>query len=226
VNPREPSIDLVELPPLQRLLLAYAPPDARAWHSLIWQLDARLAELVRRRGDPTIAAIRLAWWDAVLVEGDQSKGSGEPLVEQWRRLATGGAEDAADQLIDGWRVLISPDPLNDQDLLDYAQARGGGLFRLLAGAKGEVAPESISRFGAIWALWDLAGHVHDDALALRSIKAAQALHGGNPQPPKMLPRPLRLLVAVTLPDVRAARIPSPAFTPRHYARLLMAALRG
>ncbi|MCW2337865.1 phytoene synthase [Sphingobium sp. B2D3A] len=208
--------------PLQRLLLAHAPAAERSWHALCWQLDARLAELIRRRADPTIAAIRLAWWDAVLVERDDAKGRGEPLVDAWRQQADAGASTAAERLIDGWRVLASPDPLSDEDLLDYALARGGGLFALLAGGESEAA----NRLGALWALWDLAGHASEEALGRRSLTLASDFLPRDARSARSLPRPLRLLAAVAMPDVRAARLPSRGFTPRQYSRLLIAALRG
>jgi len=217
--------DVHDLPPLQRLLLAHAPAAARDWQALCWHLDQRLAAIARRGGDPTIAAIRLAWWDAVLVEDDRAKGGGEPLVEQWRTLAPRGAEAAAERLIDGWRVLVAPEALSDADLQAYGAARGGGLFALLAG---EAAGAALSAAGSLWALWDLAAHVRDPALAARAIDAARrSLPTGATAPlPGRALKSVRLARAVALPDVRAARVPAAGFSPRHYARFLLAALRG
>ena len=209
-----------DLPALSRLLIAYAPQTARGWQALCWQLDQRLAAVARRGGDPMIAAIRIAWWDEVLVSDDRQKGGGEPLVEQWRATAPPGAALSAERLIDGWRLLVAPDPLSDADLGEFARARGGGLFSLLAGRD----EEAVVQAGSIWALRDLAVHVRDDGLARRAMGLAQELVQQS-GPPHGLPRPLQLLMAVILPDVRAGRVPTADFTLRNYGRLLIASLR-
>ena len=207
---------------MQRLLLAYAPAEARDWHGLCWTLDQRLAAVAQRGGDAVIAAIRLAWWDSVLVEKDAGKGRGEPLVERWRVVAPAGVEPAAGRLIDGWRALVAPEAMSDTDLRDYAQARGGGLFALLAAGEGELA--RVEAAGRLWALWDLAGHVSDAELAERAL--ALATEDMNaPLPAGRALKPLRLARAIARPDVAAGRTPG-GFTIRHYGRLLAAALRG
>jgi hypothetical protein len=229
VNSRKPSsADQQELAPLPRLIMTYAPSVQRPWHALCWRLDQRLASVVQRQGDPTIAAIRLAWWDGVLVEQDPAKGAGEPLVEQWRNIAVPDAAQAAERLIDGWRILASPDVLADADLSAYAEARGGGLFGLLQVEGGAAVTGDVQRAGALWALWDLAGHMRDEAQAARAISIAReelAEHGGA-KIAAGLPRPLRLLTTIALADVQAKRVPQGGFTLRHYARLLIAGLRG
>jgi phytoene synthase len=217
-----------DLPPLQRLLIAYAPAALRPWQALCWALDQRLAAIARRGGDPTIAAIRLAWWDAVLVEGDRAKGGGEPLVEQWRAWAPPDAPGHVGRLIDGWRLLVSPEPMSEDDLCAYGRARGGGLSGLLAA--GEVVADAgaaIAGAGDLWALWDLAAHVQDAALAARALqRAADLARSGAPQICGPALRPLRLARAVALPDIRAGRIPASRFTLRQYGRLLRASLSG
>jgi len=211
---------------MARLLLAYAPPADRAWQTLCWELDQRLAAVVRRGGDPTIAAIRLAWWDAVLVEGDRDKGRGEPLVEQWRALAPVSAGPAAERLIDGWRMLASPEPMGREDLSTYAAARGGGLFALFAAGADPMQGDGVERAGRLWALWDLAGHVRDADLARVALEEARAfMPVWEAGPPAPTLKPLRLAQAVAWPDVVAGRVPS-GFSPRHYGRLLLASLRG
>lgn len=215
------------LPVLPRLLLAYAPASARAWQLLCWLLDQRLAAIARRGGDPTIAAIRLAWWDAVLVEGDVSKGSGEPLVERWREIAPSGAQEAVERLIDGWGYIVTQEAMSDEDLRDYGRTRGGGLFALLAADGAPMQQAAISHAGALWALWDLAAHVRDAALSARALAVAQQLVGeGGGQPAGPNARPLRLARAVALPDIKRGSAAQSGFSPSHYARLLIASLRG
>ncbi|HWJ71440.1 MAG TPA: hypothetical protein VNS79_15455 [Sphingobium sp.] len=222
---------MTELGPLQRLLLAYAPVSARGWQGLCWLLDQRLAAVAQRGGDPTIAAIRMAWWDEVLVAEDHAKGGGEPLVEQWRAIAPAGAGAAAERLIDGWRLLLSPEALSEHDLRAYGLARGGGLFGLIAGGMDEVLDAS----GAVWALWDLAGHVRDEDLARQALAAARALAdeaaamSGNrvrdARPGGRAGRPLRLAHAVARVDVLAGTVPPAGFSLRQYGRLLRASWR-
>jgi len=223
------GLSTAELAPLQRLLLAYAPASARRWHGLCWLLDQRLAAVAQRGGEPTIAAIRLAWWDAVLVEDDRTKGGGEPLVERWRAIAPGGAGAAAGALIDGWRMLLSPEPLSAADLRAYGLARGGGLFALLASGDEAAGGEALRRAGAVWALWDLAAHVRDEALARQALAVARELASEAPGQAVLTNRalkPLRLAHAIALPDVRAGAVPGAGFSLRHYGRLLRASLPG
>ena len=222
-----PGLSPANLPVLPRLLLAYAPAQSRPWQLLCWLLDQRLAAIARRGGDPTIAAIRLAWWDAVLVEGDLSKGSGEPLVERWRDIAPSAAGKAAERLIDGWRYIVTEEAMSDDDLRDYGRARGGGLFALLAGDEGDHQQQDIKQAGSLWALWDLAAHVRDDALSRRALAVAQQFVGeGNAKPSGANARPLRLAHAVILPDIKRGTAPRSGFSPSHYGRLLIASLGG
>jgi hypothetical protein len=212
---------LTELPPLQALLTAYAPRARRPWHALCWTLDQRLAAVVRRGGEPTIAAIRLAWWDAVLVEGDHSKGRGEPLVEAWRAAAPEGAAAFANLVIDGWRGLIGPEALSPEDLVHFGAKRGGGLFGLIADA---ARDDALARAGSVWALWDLCGHTNDAFLAHAALAEAQAQAAalGNLRRGRA-PKPLRLLYGLAQADVGADRIPI-GFEGRHYRALLWRSL--
>jgi hypothetical protein len=216
--------DPAELAPLAVLLLVYAPPAQRPWQRLCWQLDQRLGAVVRRAGDPMIASIRLAWWDDVLVGGDRAKGGGEPLVEAWRRIAGPSSAPAAESLIDGWRQLLSTEPVGPLELAYHAERRGGGLFALLAG---DAPRADLTRAGALWALWDLAGHSRDAALVADAMAAARALAtspGALPRLPVL--KPLRLLHDLARADARAGHVPVGGFAPRHYGRLLWRALLG
>lgn len=210
-----------ELPPLPTLLTAYAPAAKRDWNRLCWLLDKRLADVVRRGGEPTIAAIRMAWWDAVLVEGDRTKGGGEPLVEAWRARAPADAAPLAEKLIDGWRTLLGAEALTSDELTAFAESRGHGLFGLLAGREGN----DLRQAGAAWALWDLAGHSSDPALAASALELARPY---LEQCPRLLrsaaPKPLRLLHHLAAADIRAGRRSEGGFEGRHYRVLLLRGL--
>lgn len=215
---------LGELPPLAALLSVYTRESLRPWHALCWLLDQRLSAVVRRGGDPTIAAIRLAWWDAVLVEGDRSKGGGEPLVEAWRAAAPEGTEPLAAALIDGWRTLLGEEALSDEDLVRYGEKRGAGLFHLIS-AQESASESALAAAGTVWALWDLAGHASEPALASAAIGQAKAALAAVPLMRRdAMPRPLRLLYALAAADARSGRVPLGGFQARHYRALLWRSL--
>lgn len=220
-HPADGAGNPADLAPLTALLVAYAPVASRPWHRLIWTLDQRLAAIVRRAGEPTIAAIRLAWWDAVLVECDPTKGRGEPLVETWRATAPEGAAPLAGQLIDGWRALLGSEAPAAADVAAFGEKRGGGLFSLIAGRE----DEALARAGAVWALWDLAGHASEPALAEMAIGQAREAARDDPVPLRRAeaPRPLRLLHALARADALAGRVPR-GFERRHYVSLLWRSL--
>lgn len=223
MNPvSQTSENLGELAPLPALLLAYAPAAAREWQRLCWLLDQRLAQVVRRGGEPTIAAIRFAWWDAVLVEGDIAKGRGEPLVEAWRAIAPADAAPLVERLIDGWRMLLGAEPLGADELADHARERGGGLFGLIAGR----ADEGLTQAGAAWALWDLAAQGGDVALVDAAMAQGRALAASADLPRDRVGKPLRLLHDLARRDLAARHVPREGFTARHYRRLLWRGLIG
>ncbi len=209
--------DMQPSQPLARLLLGYAPRDARARHRLCWLLDERLAGVLRTVRDPSLAAIRMAWWRDALVNGDLSKGRGEPLIEAWRASGLTAHDAAAiDAMIDGWSALIGDTPLSDDLLIAYAQARGGGLFDLLAGPDTAVSAPARRAAGSLWALWDLAGHISSAEAAAQSLRLAhryqaEAVFDRTPQA-----RVLRLATRVAAADM-ARTTPGPIrFGLRHY----------
>lgn len=207
--------------PLSRLLLGYASSDARTRQALWWHWDERLAAILQGGREPAIMAIRLAWWRDVLIQGDEGKGRGEPLVEA---LRTSGLTEFDRQhigrCVEGWGEIAGAEALSAADLLSYAQGRGGGLFSLLAG---QSSPAIVAA-GSIWALWDLAAHLSDPELAAACLAVAQDLLPEAQLGKAAVERPLRLALAVAAYDVRRQHIPSWGFGPRHYLRLLLASL--
>ena len=93
-----------QLPPPQRLALSYAPPSARCPTLALLALDTRLAGLLRRRGEPVLAQVRLAWWRDILAAEPGGWPEGEPvlaLLRSWREPAPLVA------LVDGWEGFSS-----------------------------------------------------------------------------------------------------------------------
>jgi phytoene synthase len=211
------------LPPLAALLSAHAGARA-ARHRAIWAFDGRLAHVARTTSERAIGQMRLAWWNDVIEDADARKGRGEPVVDAMRATGAISAPGLV-AMIDGWEVLVVEPEIDDDGLRDYAAGRGGGLFRALADA-GD-APEWLMAAGQVWALWDLAGHVDDPALAQAALRMARDL------PPQVegarWPRawkPLRIAFTLARQDVMAGR-GAPAGMPRGLAlRLLRIALVG
>jgi len=73
-----------ELPPPQRLALAYAPARARPATLALLALDARLAAILRGRREPLAAQLRLAWWREMFARPPSDWPAGEPLLEALR----------------------------------------------------------------------------------------------------------------------------------------------
>ena len=213
---------------LPGLLVSYARPQARDWHRLAWVIDERLAHVVRTVREPAIAAIRMAWWREALAAHDLSKGKSEPLVEAWRAIPRCFAADqAVEQMINGWSVLTDGAALTVDDLRAYAEGRGSGLFGLLAADCDSSSIESVRRAGALWVLWDLAGHLSDAKLAAQAMDLAHSYAGqGNTLPKQRCLKPLRLALGIAQRDVVKGRVPSGGFGPRHYVKLLWMGLTG
>lgn len=217
------SGDAVELAPLPALLAAHGG-RAAGRHRAVWAFDARLAQVARSTSEAMIGRMRLAWWNDVIDDVAGAKGRGEPVVDALR--ATGAiAAPGLVAMIDGWEVLVAEPEIDAQALRDYAAGRGGGLFRALAGESN--IPDWLDAAGRIWALWDLAGHVGDAALARAAIGEAEALV------PRLRgvrwPRgwkPMRIAATIAAQDVVAGR-GAPAGMPRAMAlRLLRISLVG
>ena len=213
---------------LPTLLLSYAPPETRYWHRLAWVIDERLAHVVRTVREPSIAAIRMAWWREALAAHDLSKGKSEPLVEAWRaRPRNAAADQAVEQMINGWSVLADGAALTVEDMRAYAEGRGSGLFGLLTADGGGTSVEDVRRAGALWALWDLAGHVSNAKLAAQAMDLAHSYADqGSTLPKQRRLKPLRLALGIARREVVKGRVPSGGFGPRQYVKLLWMGLTG
>lgn len=204
------------------LLVSYARPEARDWHRLAWVIDERLAHVVRTVREPAIAAIRMAWWREALAAHDLSKGKSEPLVEAWRaRPRNAAADQAVEQMINGWSVLSDGAPLTVEDMQAYAEGRGSGLFAVLSANGDGTSVEEVRRAGALWALWDLAGHVSDPKLAAQAMDLAHSYADqGSSLPKQRSLKPLKVALGIARRDVVMGRVPLGGFGPRHYVHLL------
>ena len=105
----------------------------------------------------------------------------------------------------------------------YAEGRGQGLFAALW-------PEGqgdIDDTGQIWALWDLAGNIGDDALAAITVSQAQSLaQSASRSKLSALPRMLRQLVIPAITDALNGKGAPRRLTATLYLRLLRIQLLG
>jgi phytoene synthase len=173
-----------ELPRPQRLALSYAPAAVRPATLALLALDARLAAAVRRRGEPVLAQMRLAWWRDTLSSDPQAWPRGDEvlgLLGEWRDPA------ALVPLVDGWEAILGEE-LDTAAIEQIARGRGAA-FGQLARELGEE-PEPAEACARLWALGDLAANLSQPSERMRVVAAARGL----PRP--RLPRRLRPLAAL------------------------------
>jgi phytoene synthase len=192
---------LEELPAAHRLALAYAPRSAREATLAVLALDARLAAVLRRRGEPVLAQVRFAWWRDTL----GSKKAQWPRGDEVLGLLGGWGEPAAlIALVDGWEGLLSEDL--EADVIDGFAAGRGQAFAQLAAELGAV-PSAADLCGRVWALADLAANLSGQEERQTVLAAAKAL-----PPCGQLPRTLRpLAVLAALGQRSIARGGAPLF---------------
>jgi phytoene synthase len=176
---------LDDLPPAQRLALAYAPRGARSATQALLALDARLAAVLRRRGEPVLAQMRFAWWRDMLGMVAAGWPRDDEVLDALREWRDPGVLVA---LVDGWEGLLA-ETLDAPAIDAFARGR--------ATAFGQLAAElGLSRTGAeicasCWALADLAGNLSDPGERAAAMGAARAL-----PPCPALPRALRPLAVL------------------------------
>ena len=163
-----------ELPPLQRLAVAYAPAAARpAWTALVL-LDHRLSRAVAGASEPLIGQLKLAWWRDRMREPASRWPLGEPLLAALRSFD--GERAVLEALVDGWEGLID------------AEADGGELSRL-AEARADAVAALARIFGCVSDLQTIATLARQWTLPRQGASAAIRL-----------PRALRpLLILANLP---------------------------
>ena len=207
---------MIDLAPLPALLAAQAGREFQR-HKLIWALDARLAQIVRTTSEPLIGQMRLAWWHDVIFDAQAIKGRGEPIVDALRDHGVVDRSGLVDML-EGWEILIVEQELDRQTLGDYATGRGGGLFHALAGAVD--VPDWLIDAGAVWALWDLSGHVSSPELARQALALGkERLLTNTPSWPKAW-GPMRIAYSLARSEIVRGRRAPGNLTPSLYMRLI------
>lgn len=186
---------LDEVPPAQRLALAYAPASARDPLLAVLALDARLAVIVRRRHEIVLAQMRIAWWRDMLAGPRMLWPRGDPvlgMLREWRDPAPVAA------LADGWELLLD-EILGPAAIDGFAQGRE----RALAAAAHELGlavDDDVALAARYWALADLAANLSDPAEREEVVALSRTL-----PPPPRLPRALRPLAVLAGLGARSLR---------------------
>ena len=179
-----------QLPPVQRLALAYAPSAARGPTLALLALDCRLAGILRHSHEAMLVQLRLAWWREQLASDGAAWPEGEPLLAAMR--SWNGSHPSLACLVDGWENLTGPAPLPASALAAFAEGRGAA-FAALAGCLGHPRHAATAlRLGRNWALADLAARVSHagERGQARALAAAQDWRWSR------LPRSLRPLAVL------------------------------
>lgn len=216
--------------PEHALALSYAPAAERAALAALLSLDHTLGQILRTMRDPLVGQMRLTWWHEALVALDTAPPPAQPVLRALAAevLPRGGSGAALAEMIDGWEILLDPDPLGHSALESYAAARGGTLFTVAGRILGAPLHDPVAAAGRGWALADLACHSRDaataerpHALAIALLDAALALRWSRAA------RPLGALAHGARMDLRRPRGTAPAAgAPGRVARLAWHRLTG
>ena len=191
-----------QLPPPANLAVAYTPVAFRPAFTLMLQLDARFADIVRKAREPMIAQIKLAWWRDAFATEPALRPKGEPLLQALGAYGDVISSLALQDLVSAWELLLGEDEWAAQDVEAHAALRGRTIFGSYAAWAGEGC--DISSLSHQWAL---------DALR---VEFPSKFVAPNKQPLPALPkgrklRPLSIL-AMSVRKVTGLRLIGHALT--------------
>ena len=209
--------------PERALALPYAAADRRAGLTALLALDDTLGQILRTTREPMVGQMRLTWWYEALCALDNAPPPAQPVLQALATevVARGVSGSALAGLVDGWEILLDPDPL-DPDMLDsYAAQRGGRLFALAGQVLGAASADPLTDAGAGWALADLARHSRNSQAAKAPAAHAKiALHAAMQRRWSRAVRSLGALALIAQMDLAVAHGTSRSVTsPRRIARL-------
>lgn len=195
----DPAALAASLPALQRLALAYAPARARGATLGLLALDAKLAGIVRKAGEPMLGQLRLAWWRDRLQSEAASWPAGEPVLAM---LSTwSGGHHALAGLADGWEALLAEPPLGEDAVRALADARGNAFGALAAQLGHGARRDTAFRLAHDWSIADLAAGLHEpDGRHVAGLMQGRIAWSSPP-----LPRALRPLAVLHGLARRSAR---------------------
>jgi len=209
------------------LALSYVPARHRGAVAALFAIDAAMSDVLRSTSEPTLGAIRLAWWRERLEELDVAAPPAEPrlraVAAELLPRGISGRDVAA--LEGGWRRLFEPFPWGVQ-VAEAIWFRGHTLFGLGARLLGEPS-SPIEAAGGQWALIDAARHCSDSAsrafLVGQGRTFAQGLSGSRFDAAL---RPLSMLGALAARDAARGEPLPPEGTPGRAAAMVAHRLSG
>ncbi|MCH4892678.1 hypothetical protein GO308_06090 [Sphingomonas sp. SFZ2018-12] len=227
VNPEE---SFAGRDPERAIVLAYAPSAARAGFAALLDLDDTLAAVLRGKGEPMLAQMRLTWWHDAISKLDSAPPPAQPVLQALAAacVARGVPGGNMAGMIEGWETLLDAPVLDDVTLSAYAEKRGAVLFDCAARLAGAEARAPTAAGGRGWALADLSRHTTDPAQRASAAALARAeLDEAFARP---WPAPLRGLGALALRARMDLAVPHdqpvPHGAPRRVARLLWHRMSG
>ena len=130
----------------------YWPVDLRPAFDALFAIDDAMADVVAKASDPTLAAIKLAWWRERLERLDQDQVPAEPRLKAVAAdlIPQGVTGSDLATIEEGWATLLHQDP--DPDV---ALERGSRLFALAATLVGTVVSDSALLAGRLYAAGQL-----------------------------------------------------------------------
>jgi phytoene synthase len=181
-----------------------------------------MGDVVRTTTEPTLGAIRLAWWRERLEELVEGKSApAEPRLQAVERelLPRGVSGGELASLESGWLSLFDPFPWT-VETSEAIWFRGRTLFWLGSRVLGRP-DEAIQSAGGVWALVDAARHCSDmvsRAMLVEQARTfARALAGARFG---WRLRPLSMLAALAVRDLKRGEPFEPEGTPGRAAAIL------
>jgi phytoene synthase len=188
------------------LVRLYWPADLRLAFDALFAIDDALANIVARSSEPTLAAIKLAWWRDQLEKLDTEPPPAEPRLRAVAAelLPRGIAGKELANLEECWALLLHKD--DQPTFMRGVASRGPSLFTLAARLLGVSMDEHLADAAQSFAASDLGRRGILDLVPLklrrasvrvprkaRPLTALQVLarrdmiHGGPPFEPEGTP---------------------------------------
>jgi len=225
----------IALPPLYRLVAAYARGADRPVFHALFDFDAMLARIARQNHEPMLAAIRLQWWRDVMEQSPGERPRGNPRLAALTALETPGQPlSALVPVIDAWDALIDAEARGEGDTpetrVTFANGRAAlflAIARWCQPARRSADLGAVETAGRLWAQWDRARHMPDPdraAALLHALKPGLSAAGTIRMPRQL--RPLSILLRLAKLDIAAPRPDQPLLRPATAGRIVWYGLTG
>jgi phytoene synthase len=169
--------------------VAYAPVAFRPAFTLLLQLDARFADIVRKAREPMIAQIKLAWWRDAFAAEPAQRPKGEPLLQALCACGDVIPPSALEDLVSAWEMLLGEREWAAQDVEKHAALRGGAVFGSYAAWTEETY--DVGALSHQWALDSLHLEFPSKFVALRNQPLPASPKGRKLRPLSILAMSVR-----------------------------------